>query len=807
MKIFSNHFCIFNTILFSVFVSISANAGNGKLTLTKEMVTSEKQINLTTEGTLDWALWTAPEDGSMDAIKEQKDPIVDYINGLTLVGNPPKGFEGYSGNDWYRFSWSNGVMEQTVSENTSGVYVTGKDNGMSFTVPADNTERIIKIYADAWNSKAKLVAVLSDGSATEVINNELEGTENVGHAIFKVTYMAGSLGQKLTVYYTVEVDKLAQGGGNVSISAVSLSKPETGNVFGVNELKDKIRGGWVGQMAGCAWGGPTEFWYNNVLIKESEVPAWSPADINKVFSGLGDDLYCEIPFLDAMTEFGPNCDWNEMGKAFNDSKFDLWHANYNGRENLRKGLKVPMSGHYLNNKSKWTGIGWTEQDDIDFQIEADFAGIVAPALPNVASDIAWRAGHSMNWGNGVYGGVMVAVMHSAAYNARSIAEIVEAGRLSIPEGSRFRQMMDDLIGWHREGKSFEENWRLVTDKTKRTTIAGKGDPKDDLKASDCDFIDVTQNGAYIVLGLLYGNGDFEKSMKLAMQSGCDSDCNPSSVGAILGTYLGFTAIPSKWKSGLNYNKYFPYTTYTVDDCIDLSYELAKEVIKMSGNTILNEGTDAEEYIIAPQTVIPVVFEQCGFNQNSFGLTDTRLAIQNTAPVLQASGSLLGAGLVNFTSDATDSDGIKEYCWFFGDLSYEKSRNPTHKYAANGDYQVVCYVSDKKGYTSYKEMTVKVDDATLAEIQPEIEDNFSIYPNPNIGSADAKISFNSKSSANVSISIYTLNGSLVKTFNEKSNIGENQMSLNFRNSPLQAGVYLVRFGVDGESKMQKYSVIK
>jgi len=196
----------------------------GTLTLSKEVVTAEKQIDLTAEGTLDWAQFSAPEDGSLDVTKEQKDPVVDHIKGLNLVGTPVKGFEGYSGNDWYRFSWTNGVNEPTVTGNSAGIYVTGVNNGISFSVPADQSERTVKIYTDAWNAVGKLVATLSDGSAAEIMNSELEGTENVGHTVFTLVYKAGSAGQKLNVSLIVEVDKLAPGsGGNVSIDAITLS--------------------------------------------------------------------------------------------------------------------------------------------------------------------------------------------------------------------------------------------------------------------------------------------------------------------------------------------------------------------------------------------------------------------------------------------------------------------------------------------------------------------------------------------------------------------------------------------------------
>lgn len=473
-------------------------------------------------------------------------------------------------------------------------------------------------------------------------------------------------------------------------------------------LKDKIKGGWVGQMVGCAWGGPTEFRFNNVLMQEKDFPVWEPQKINEVFSNLGDDVYVELPFLDAIREQGVNADWHTMGDAFRDSSFDLWHANANGRNNLRQGLKVPASGHYRHNRNEAT-IQWSEHDDIDFQIEADFAGIVAPGLPNAAIDLAWRAGHSMNWGNGVYGGVMVAVMHSAAYTAESVDEIIDAGRQAIPVGTRFREMMDNVIDWKKQGRTYEENWRLATDAYKRTGVSGVGDPRDDLQASDCDYIDVTQNGAYILLGLLYGGGDFERSMKLAMQAGGDSDCNPSSVAGILGSFMGYEAIPERWKSGLDYKQVFPHTDYTIDHCIDLSYDLAKEVVAMSGGRISATESAGEVFVIPRSTIVPAVFEQCGYRKNKEGLVDSRLPIDNSPPELKAEITKQKGNTVTFSARAEDNDGIKEYCWFYGDLSYEKAQNPTHIYQKAGLYKVVCYVSDGKGYTSFQEFDVKVEE--------------------------------------------------------------------------------------------------
>ncbi len=63
-------------------------------------------------------------------------------------------------------------------------------------------------------------------------------------------------------------------------------------------IEDKVRGSWVGQMAGVAWGAPTEFLYAGRTIPEARVPIWKPEMINLAF--LQDDVYVEIPLLMAM---------------------------------------------------------------------------------------------------------------------------------------------------------------------------------------------------------------------------------------------------------------------------------------------------------------------------------------------------------------------------------------------------------------------------------------------------------------------------------------------------------------------------
>ena len=100
----------------------------------------------------------------------------------------------------------------------------------------------------------------------------------------------------------------------------------------------------------------------------------------------------------------------------------------------------PASGHWLNNP---------HADDIDYQIEADFAGLMTPGMPNTASEISDKIGHIMNYGDGWYGGVYIGAMYSLAFISDDINIVVQEALKTIPENSRFHQCMNDVIQWHR----------------------------------------------------------------------------------------------------------------------------------------------------------------------------------------------------------------------------------------------------------------------------------------------------------------------------------------------------------------------
>lgn len=132
-------------------------------------------------------------------------------------------------------------------------------------------------------------------------------------------------------------------------------------------VRDKIRGGWAGQMIGVSYGAPTEFRYQGRIIPEEELPAWTPDRVSNALQQ--DDLYVDMTLAQVLDEVGLDATTEDFGRMFRDARYPLWHANLAARRALRRGVPATLSGTPELN---------AHANDIDFQIEADFIGLMCP---------------------------------------------------------------------------------------------------------------------------------------------------------------------------------------------------------------------------------------------------------------------------------------------------------------------------------------------------------------------------------------------------------------------------------------------
>ncbi len=378
------------------------------------------------------------------------------------------------------------------------------------------------------------------------------------------------------------------GPGGLSIGDASVRR------ITVEDYVDKMKAGWIGQMAGVGWGGPTEFRYKGQIIPEDKMPVWKPELINQFKQ---DDIYVEMTFLRTLELYGMDVSIRQAGIDFVNSRYPLWHANNEGRALLRRGIAPPDSGHPEFN---------AHTDDIDYQIEADYAGLIAPGMPNVAIQLGETFGRLMNYGDGLYGGQFVGGMYAEAFFEKDMEKIVQSGLKCVPQGSQFAECIRDVLAWYKQHPdNWQKTWQL---------IGAKYQDNPDYRRFSCnkgDFnIDAKINAAYIVMGLLYGKGDPDQTIIISTRCGQDSDCNPSNSGGVLFTTIGFKNLPEKFTSALDPEGKFSHTPYNFPTLVEVSKKLVRQSVRRAGGRVEKNADGQEVFVIPIQKPKPGKLEQC-----------------------------------------------------------------------------------------------------------------------------------------------------------------------------------------------------
>ena len=359
-------------------------------------------------------------------------------------------------------------------------------------------------------------------------------------------------------------------------------------------LLDKIKGGWAGQTIACTYGGPTEFRYQGTMIQDYIPIYWPKGQIKHYYDrspGLYDDVYMDLTFVDVFDRLGLDAPVDSFAVAFANAPYPLWHANQAARYNILNGIMPPESGSW-----KYSA----HADDIDYQIEADYAGLMSPGMPNTASQFSDKIGHIMNSGNGWYGGVYVGAMYSMAFLSDDVEFVVEEALKVIPEETRYYKCMADVIKWyHQYPDDWKQTWALI----EKYYSEDFGCPEGVFNPLN---IDALINSAYVVVGLLYGKGDFSRTIDIATRCGQDSDCNPATAGGILGTIIGYDAIPEYWKENIYEveDRDFKYTNISLNKVYQMSFNQALQVIEREGGQVLED-----KVVIKTQRPQPVAVEE------------------------------------------------------------------------------------------------------------------------------------------------------------------------------------------------------
>lgn len=340
-----------------------------------------------------------------------------------------------------------------------------------------------------------------------------------------------------------------------------------------NNHYDKIYGAWMGRICGCMLGKTVECIRTDELIPFLKETNNYPMHRYILRSDLNEDIIGKYKFgfknkcyADEIDSMPVDDDTNyvvlaqkiidDYGRDF--TSYDVANAwmKYQGKDayctaervaycNFIKGFAPPESAVYQNPYREWIGA----------QIRGDYFGYINPANPELAAEMAWRDASISHVKNGIYGEMFVSAMLAVAAATNDIEKIILGGLAEIPSTSRLYDEVMNVVTAYKSGVSQSECFNMIHSKYDEYT--------------DYGWCHTISNAMIVAASLLYGDGDYGKSVCMAVETGFDTDCNGATVGSVLGMANGIKSIPECWRKPINdtlHTSIFTVDTVKISEC-------------------------------------------------------------------------------------------------------------------------------------------------------------------------------------------------------------------------------------------------
>ena len=288
------------------------------------------------------------------------------------------------------------------------------------------------------------------------------------------------------------------------------------SVINEAEFRDRVYACWLGKNIGGTLGMPFEGKkeVNNVTfytkIKEGEPAA-------------NDDLDLQILWLKAMEENNYRVDAYTLGEYWLKYVPVNWNEYGVGKVNMKLGIMPPLSGEYNNAKWKTSNGAW---------IRSEIWACLAPGNPMLAAEFAWNdacVDHGCT--EGTYAEIFTATLESAAFVEKDRDKLIQFGLSAIPADCSLASAINTALAAKKNGKTWEQAREEVISATE-----------------NLGWFQAPRNVAFTIIGWLYGDNDFGKSICIAVNCGDDTDCTGATLGSILGIIHGTSIIPEKWRA-------------------------------------------------------------------------------------------------------------------------------------------------------------------------------------------------------------------------------------------------------------------
>lgn len=310
---------------------------------------------------------------------------------------------------------------------------------------------------------------------------------------------------------------------------------------------NKVKGCFLGKTIGGTLGAPFECFHGlyNLTFFQQDVSKPVP----------NDDVDLQLVWLYALENEGKNVDSEMLARYWASNVYADFCEYGVGKNNYAAGILPPLSGH-LRNENRDSNGAW---------IRSEIWACVTPGNPYLAAYYAYQDSSVDHSGEGIYASVFLAVLESVAFFEKDVFKLTDIALSFIPSYCEVAQAVKEVIKCYEAGKSFLETRKVLFTKfpsafggmngnwgTRWKTINGVTVNKEIPVYKSHPFPegehghDAPCHMGIIMMGWLYGKGDFAKSICLAADLGEDTDCTAGTLGAILGIIMGADKLPKKW---------------------------------------------------------------------------------------------------------------------------------------------------------------------------------------------------------------------------------------------------------------------
>ena len=407
---------------------------------------------------------------------------------------------------------------------------------------------------------------------------------------------------------------------------------------------ERVYAGVLGKIIGVYLGRPFEGWsYERIMKELGEIWYYVHDRLGSLLVLTDDDITGTFIFLRALPDYGPY--GQEYGRGYPapspaqigqtwlnyliEKRTILWWGGLgNSTEHtaylrLKNGIEAPRSGSMeLNSK--------VVAEQIGAQIFIDGWAMVAPGDPELAVDLARRAASVSHDGEAIYGAQVLAAMEAQAFVETDIEKLLDVGVSFIPGDSVIARMIADIRQWRTQEPDWREAFKLLA--------ANYGYDK---YGGNCHMV---PNHGLMMLSMLWGDDDFQKTMMIVNTCGWDTDCNAGNVGCLMGIKNGLAGLDAgpDWRGPVADRIYLPAADggRAITDAVIETYHVVNIARAMVGEGPLAPKDGARFHFELPGAVQ-------GFRPETTAPTGkVRVEYMHGHPVIKGGGgSAQGAGTV------------------------------------------------------------------------------------------------------------------------------------------------------------------